>query len=71
MEPSLLATRADVQSLAAGRTSGRLSSGWRAEIAGEALRCCSRARPHSPAHGSGGVRVVAVAEGGATEGGAG
>jgi len=38
MEPSLLATRADVQALAAGRTSGRLSSGWRAEIAGEALR---------------------------------
>lgn len=71
MEPSLLATRADVQSLAAGRTSGRLSSGWRAEIAGEALRRLFAGEAALTGDGSGGVRVVAVAEGGATEGGAG
>lgn len=71
MEPSLLATRADVQSLAAGRTSGRLSSGWRAEIAGEALRRLFAGEAALTGDGSGGVRVVAVAEGGTTEGGAG
>lgn len=67
MEPSLLATRADVQSLAAGRTSGRLSSGWRAEIAGEALRRLFAGEAALTGDGGGGVRVVAVSEGGAAK----
>lgn len=71
MEPSLLATRADVQSLAAGRTSGRLSSGWRAEIAGEALRRLFAGEAALTGDGSGGVRIVTVADDGATEAGAG
>jgi hypothetical protein len=61
MEPSLLATRADVQALAAGRTSGRLSQGWRAEIAGEALRRLFAGEAALTGDGSGGVRVVDVA----------
>lgn len=60
MEPSLLATRADVQALAAGRTSGRLSHGWRAEIAGEALRRLFAGEAALTGDGSGGVRLVDV-----------
>lgn len=60
MEPSLLATRADVQTLAAGRTSGRLSQGWRAEIAGEALRRLFAGDAALTGDGSGGVRLVDV-----------
>lgn len=61
MEPSLLATRADVQALAAGRTSGRLSSGWRAEIAGEALRRLFAGEAALTGDGRGGVRLLDVA----------
>lgn len=71
MEPSLLATRADVQALAAGRTSGRLSSGWRAEIAGDALRRLFAGEAALTGDGSGGVRVVGVAKDGAATVGAG
>jgi ribonuclease D len=60
MEPSLLATRADVQSLAAGRTSGRLSVGWRAEIAGAALRRLFAGEAALTGDGHGGVRVLDV-----------
>jgi len=38
IEPTLLATRTDVQLLASGRASGRLASGWRGELVGSALR---------------------------------
>jgi len=60
MEPSLLATRADVQSIAAGRTSGRLASGWRAEIAGEALRRLFAGQAALAGDGKGGVRLIDV-----------
>ena len=68
MEPSLLATRADVQSLAAGRTSGRLSVGWRAEIAGEALRRLFAGEAALTGDGSGGVRLVDVRQDGTAQG---
>jgi ribonuclease D len=63
MEPSLLATRADVQSLAAGRTSGRLSVGWRAEIAGDALRRLFAGEAALTGDRRGGVRVLDVPAG--------
>jgi len=61
MEPSLLATRADVQSIAAGRTSGRLASGWRAEIAGEQIRRLLAGEAALSGDGRGGVRLIDVA----------
>lgn len=63
MEPSLLATRADVQSIAAGRTSGRLASGWRAELAGDALRRLFAGEAALAGDGRGGVRLLDVANG--------
>lgn len=58
MEPSLLATRADVQAVAAGRTSGRLATGWRAEIAGEAVRRLFAGEAALTGDGSGGVKML-------------
>jgi len=61
MEPSLLANRADVQALAAGRASGRLSTGWRAELAGSALRRLFAGEAALAGDGRGGVRILDVA----------
>lgn len=58
IEPSLLATRADVQSLALGRRSGRLSSGWRADLAGDSLRRLFAGEAALTGDGDGGVRFV-------------
>jgi ribonuclease D len=63
MEPSLLATRADVQAIAAGRTTGRLSGGWRAELAGNALRRVFAGEAALTGDGHGGVRLLDVAAG--------
>jgi hypothetical protein len=60
MEPSLLATRADVQALAGGRSSGRLSTGWRAELAGNALRRLFAGEAALTGNGKGGVRLLEV-----------
>jgi len=60
MEPSLLATRADVQAIAAGRSSGRLASGWRAELAGNALRRLLAGEAALTGDGRGGVRLLDV-----------
>ena len=38
IEPSLLATRADIEALIRGDTDARLSRGWRADIVGEPIR---------------------------------
>jgi len=38
LEPSLLATRADVEALIRGDADARLASGWRAEMVGEPIR---------------------------------
>ena len=37
LDPTLLATRADVEALVRGDTDARLAHGWRAEIAGELI----------------------------------
>ena len=38
IEPSLLATRADIEALIRGDDDARLASGWRSEMVGEPLR---------------------------------
>ncbi len=63
IEASLLGSRADIHSLAAGRTSGRLASGWRYEIAGRPLEGLLAGRAALTGDGQGGVRVVALPEG--------
>ena len=65
MEPSLLATRADVQAIAAGRSSGRLATGWRADLAGNAVRRLFAGEAALTGDGRGGVRLLDVASGGA------
>jgi len=65
MEPSLLATRADVQAIAAGRSSGRLAVGWRAEIAGDALRRLLAGDAALTGDGRGGARLLDVPDRGA------
>jgi ribonuclease D len=68
IEPSLLGTRADVQALAVGRTSGRLTTGWRAELAGGTLRRLLAGEAALTGDGQGGVRLL---EGPLAGGGAG
>ena len=58
IEPTLLANRADVHALAAGRRTGRLSSGWRSTVAGEPLRALFAGEAALTADGSGGVVLV-------------
>jgi ribonuclease D len=58
IEPTLLANRADVQALAAGRTTGRLSAGWRAEVLGESLRRLLSGEAALTGDGDGGVRLL-------------
>jgi len=60
MEPSLLATRADVQAIAAGRSSGRLATGWRADLAGNAVRRLFAGEAALTGDGRGGVRLLEV-----------
>lgn len=60
MEPSLLATRADVQAIAAGRSSGRLATGWRADLAGNAVRRLFAGEAALTGDGRGGVRLLDV-----------
>ncbi len=60
IEPSLLATRADVQAVAVGRSNGRLSSGWRAELVGKALRRVLGGHAALTGDPKGGVRLVAL-----------
>lgn len=60
IEPSLLANRADVHALAAGRATGRLASGWRRELAGEALRALFAGEAALTGDGRGHVRLVAL-----------
>lgn len=59
IEPSLLATRADVQAVASGRRS-RLSSGWRAELLGSSLVRLLEGKAALSGDGNGGVRLIAV-----------
>jgi len=58
IEPSLLANRADVQSLAGGRSSGRLAAGWRAELLGDSLRALLSGDAALTGDSEGGVRLV-------------
>jgi ribonuclease D len=58
IEPTLLANRADVQALAGGRRTGRLSSGWRSALAGESLRALFAGEAALTADGKGGVALV-------------
>ena len=58
IEPTLLANRADVHALAAGRRTGRLSSGWRFTVAGEPLRALFAGEAALTADGNGGVVLV-------------
>jgi ribonuclease D len=58
IEPTLLANRADVQALAGGRRTGRLSSGWRSALAGESLRALFAGEAALTADGDGGVVLV-------------
>jgi ribonuclease D len=58
IEPTLLANRADVQALAAGRTTGRLASGWRAELVGESLRHLLSGEAALTGDHAGGVRLI-------------
>lgn len=58
IEPSMLGSRADVHSLAAGRSSGKLASGWRHEIAGKPLLDLLAGRSSITGDGKGGVRLV-------------
>jgi ribonuclease D len=58
IEPTLLANRADVQALAGGRRTGRLSSGWRSALAGESLRALFAGEAALTADGKGGVVLV-------------
>lgn len=58
IEPSMLGSRADVHSLAAGRTSGKLASGWRHEIAGKPLLDLLAGRSSITGDAKGGVRLL-------------
>lgn len=58
IEPSMLGSRADVHSLAAGRDSGKLASGWRHEIAGKPLLDLLAGRSAITGDGKGGVKLV-------------
>lgn len=58
IEPSMLGSRADVHSLAVGRSSGKLASGWRYEIAGKPLLEVLAGRSAITGDGKGGVRVI-------------
>jgi ribonuclease D len=58
IEPTLLANRTDVQTLAAGRSTGRLSSGWRAEVIGDSLRLLLSGEAALTGDTKGGVRLV-------------
>lgn len=60
IETSMLATRADIQALAWGRESGRLSSGWRAEVAGTRLQDLFSGRVGLSGNGAGGVRIAPI-----------
>jgi len=60
IEPSMLGSRADVHSLAAGRTSGKLASGWRHEIAGRPLLDVLAGRCAITGNGKGGVRLISL-----------
>ena len=58
IEPTLIATRADVQSIASGRTTGRLASGWRAALVGDALRQVLSGAAALTGDRKGGVRLL-------------
>ena len=58
IEPSMLATRADIQALAWGRESGRLTNGWRADIAGARLEALFAGKVGLSGNGKGGLRIV-------------
>ncbi len=58
IEPSMLATRADIQALAWERESGRLTNGWRADIAGERLKALFAGKVGLSGNGKGGLRIV-------------
>lgn len=60
IEPSMLGSRADVHSLAAGRTTGKLASGWRYEIAGKPLLDLLAGRSAISGDGKGGVRILSL-----------
>lgn len=62
VEASLLGNRADIQSLAWGRTTGKLASGWRYEIAGRKLEDLLAGNLSLSGDGKGGVRIVAPDE---------
>ncbi|MBU6283297.1 HRDC domain-containing protein [bacterium] len=63
IEPTLLANRTDVQLLASGRTTGRLSSGWRGEIVGDALRRLFDGELALTGSKDGGARLVELSPG--------
>lgn len=63
IEPSMLGSRADVHSLAAGRTTGRLATGWRHEIAGRPLLDLLAGRSAITGDGNGGVRLIPLPDG--------
>lgn len=58
IDPSMLATRADIQALAWGRESGRLTNGWRADIAGSRLEALFAGKVGLSGDGKGGLRIV-------------
>ena len=58
IEASLLGNRSDIQSLAWGRTSGKLASGWRYEIAGRKLEDLLTGKLSLSGDGNGGVRIL-------------
>lgn len=64
IEPSMLGSRADVHSLAAGRTSGKLASGWRHEIAGRPLLDLLAGKSAITGDGRGGVRLISLDDAG-------
>ena len=61
IEPTLLATRLDVQTLASGKTTGRLGSGWRGELVGEPLRRLLAGEVALTGASDGGARLVELA----------
>ena len=58
IEPSMLGNRTDIHSLAAGRTTGRLASGWRKEVAGAPLLDLIAGRSAITGAGPGAVKLV-------------
>ena len=58
IDPSMLATRADIQALAWGRSSGRLTSGWRADLAGSRLKDLFAGKVGLSGNGKGGLQIV-------------